>query len=355
MTVSRTILTAAAMVLWTAAHAACAAPPPVARIADARAEYRAMFCAVVQRDDPDADCSDKLRRFPDEAAAAVDTPPIDSAPAVSVVIVGGLFGECLPSVPTFGDAAARLRASGYRVSHAPVLGRASAEANAAIIRAHVAGERAAMPALPLVIVAYSKGVADTMTALVAYPELADSVGAFISVAGVVKGSHAADRMVWLYGATAARLPVNRCAQSDGGAVRTLTREYRTNWLATHRLPDEPLYFSIVGLPTPARMSSVFSVFQRRLAPIDRRNDGQLIYSDAILPRGALLAYANADHFAVALALPAAGLLGVNRNDFPRAHLVEAAVRIAQARLISSDSSTAFSRSPMRPPASSHTP
>ncbi|WP_426173364.1 hypothetical protein [Massilia sp. TWR1-2-2] len=355
MAVSRTILTAAAMVLWWAAHVACAAAPPVAPVADARAEYRAVFCAVMQRDDPGADCSDRLRRFPDEAAAVVDTPPIGSAPAVNVVMVGGLFGECLPSVPTFGDAATRLRAVGYRVSHAPVLGRASAEANAAIIRAHVAGERAAMPDLQLVIVAYSKGVADTMTALAAYPDMADNVGAFISVAGVVKGSHAADRMVRLYDATAARLPVGRCAQSDGGAVRTLTREYRANWLATHRLPAKPLYFSIVGLPTPARMSSVFSVFQRRLAPIDRRNDGQMIYSDAVLPRGALLAYANADHFAIALALPTARLLGVNRNDFPRAQMVEAAVRVAQARLISSDSSTAFSRSPMLPPASSHTP
>ncbi len=354
MAVSRMLNMAAAMVLCGTAHLASAASP-VAPIADTRADYRAVFCALMQRDDPGAGCSDKLRRFPDETAAAINPPPIDSTPAVNVVIVGGLFGECLPAVPTFGDAAARLRAVGYRVSHAPVMGRASAEANAAIIRAHVAGERAATPDLPVVIVAYSKGVADTMTALAAYPEMADSVGAFVSVAGVVKGSHAADRMVRLYDATAARLPVSRCPQSDGGAVRTLTREYRANWLATHRLPDKPLYFSIVGLPTPARTSSVFSVFQRRLAPIDRRNDGQMIYSDAILPSGALLAYANADHFAVALALPAARLLGVNRNDFPRAQMVEAAVRVAQSRLISSDSSTAFSRSPMPPPASSHTP
>ncbi|MET0856747.1 MAG: hypothetical protein ABWY27_08360 [Telluria sp.] len=354
MAALRTIRMAAAMLLWTAAHVARAAPP-IAPIVDARAEYRAVFCALMQRDDPGADCSDKLRRFPDEATPATNPPPIDSAPALNVVMVGGLFGECLPSVPTFGDAAARLRAGGYRVSHAPVLGRASAEANAAIIRAHVAGEHAAMPALPLVIVAYSKGVADTMTALAAYPEMADSVGAFISVAGVVKGSHAADRMLRLYDASAAHLPANRCTQSDGGAVRTLTREYRANWLATHRLPDKPLYLSIVGLPTPARMSSVFSVFQRRLAPIDRRNDGQMIYADAMLPRGALLAYANADHFAVALALPAARLLGVNRNDFPRAQMVEAALRIAQSRLISSDSSTASSRSPTPAPANSRTP
>jgi hypothetical protein len=337
---------AAAMMLSAAAQAA----PPPAGILDARAEFRAVFCGLMRRDDPGASCDDKLRRFADEPAAAVSTPPLDTAAALNVVIVGGLFSECLPSLETFGDAAARLRARGYRVSHAPVRGRASAEANAAILRDYVAQERAASPELPLVIVAYSKGVADTITALAAYPEMADSVGAVISVAGVVKGSDAADRMAQLYGATGALLPVNRCPLGDGGEVRSLTRAYRTRWLATHALPDKPLYFSIVGLPTPRRVSAAFAVFQRRLARIDRRNDGQMIYSDAILPRGALLAYANADHFAIALAMPDARLLGVNRNDYPRAQMVEAAVRIAQARLIPAASSTASPRSPTPPPA-----
>lgn len=341
----------AGMMLSAAAHAVGSAPTG---IVDGRAEFRAVFCGLMLRDDPGARCNDWLRRFPDEPAAA-NTPPLGDHPAVNIVIIGGLFSECLPSLATFGDAGVRLRAGGYRVSHAPVKGRASAEVNAAIIRAHVAQERTALPDLPLVIVAYSKGVADTMTALVVYPEMAASVGAVISVAGVVKGSHAADRMVRLYDATAAVFPLNRCPVNDGGEVRSLTREYRTGWLAAHPLPDKPLYFSIVGLPTPARVSAVFAPFQRRLARIDRRNDGQMIYSDAILPRGSLLGYANADHFAIALAMPEARLLGVNRNDFPRAQMVEAAVRIAQSRLRSSGSSTASSRSPTPPPASSRTP
>jgi triacylglycerol esterase/lipase EstA (alpha/beta hydrolase family) len=52
----------------------------------------------------------------------------------------------------------RLRAGGWRISYAPVKGRASAEVNAAIIQAHIAQERAATPDVPIVIVAYSKGV-----------------------------------------------------------------------------------------------------------------------------------------------------------------------------------------------------
>jgi hypothetical protein len=323
------------------------APAAIAGIVDGRAEFRAVFCALMRRDHPrdgagGTDCGDWLRRFPDEAASAAKPPPLSPGdpPAVNIVIVGGLFSECLSPDFTFGDAAARLRAGGYRVSYAPVLGRTSADANAAIIRAHVARERAALPHTPLVIVAYSKGVTDTMTALAAYPELADSVGAVIGVAGVVNGSRAADDLLRLYEAGASLLPLvsssTRCPAGDGGEVSSLTHDYRRNWLATHSLPAAPLYFSIVALPAPQRVSSVFALFRRRLAHFDARNDGQMIYADAILPRSSLLAYANADHFAVALpfdsAMPRARLFGINRNDFPRAELVEAAVRIAQAHL-----------------------
>lgn len=264
------------------------------------------------------------------------TTPIGAA-AVNIVIVGGLFSECLPTIPTFGDAVGPLRGRGYRVSYAPIKGRASAEANAAIVKTHVEQELAAMPKVPLVIVAYSKGVTDTITALADYPELGSAVGAVIGVAGVVNGSRAADQFLRLYDATAGLLPYRGCPASDGGEVRSLTHEYRAEWLMTHRLPAGPLYFSIVGLPTPDRVSAVFAPFQRSLSRFDPRNDGQMIYADAILPNSSLLAYANADHFAIALpvaaALPEARLVGINHNDFPRAQLIEAAVRIAQARLV----------------------
>jgi hypothetical protein len=323
--------------LFAATHAWSAPSDGTAVTADGRAEFRAVFCGLMARDFPldGAGCNNWLRRYPDEAASVVATAPTAAA-AVNIVIVGGLFSECLPTIPTFGDAALHLRGKGYRVSYAPVKGRASAEANAAIVKAHVAQELAAMPKLPLVIVAYSKGVTDTMTALANYPELGRTVGAVIGVAGVVNGSRAADQLLALYSATAGLLPYRGCPASDGGEVRSLTHEYRTNWFTSHRLPAEPLYFSIVGLPSPERVSAVFSPFQRRLARIDPRNDGQMIYSDAILPNSSLLAYANADHFAIALpienAVPQARLVGINHNDFPRAQLIEAAVRIAQARL-----------------------
>lgn len=334
---SRLIRLAAMVMVFAATHVRSAPADAAAVMADGRAEFRALFCVLMRRDFPldGASCNDWLRRFPDEPAPVVATTPMGAA-AVNVVMVGGLFSECLPTIPTLGDAAMHLRGRGYRVSYAPVKGRASAEVNAAIIEAHVAQELAAMPKLPLVIVAYSKGVTDTITALANYPELGRDVGAVIGVAGVVNGSRAADQLLALYDATAGLLPYSGCPASDGGEVRSLTHEYRANWLMTHRLPAEPLYFSIVGLPSPERVSAVFAPFQRSLSRIDPRNDGQMIYSDAILPNSALLGYANADHFAIALpietAVREARLVGINHNDFPRAQLIEAAIRIAQARL-----------------------
>ena len=158
----------------------------------------------------------------------VATAPAGAA-AVNIVIVGGLFSECLPTIPTFGDAVTHLRGMGYRVSYAPVKGRASTQTNAGIVKAHVAQELAAIPKLPLVIVAYSKGVTDTITALANYPELGDSVGAVIGVAGVVNGSRAADHFRALYDATAGLLPFSGCPANDGGELRSLTHEYRANW------------------------------------------------------------------------------------------------------------------------------
>ncbi len=328
----RLVCLAAALTIGTSAYAA--APVTPAGIVDARAEFRAVFCALLRRDEPSFGCDDWLRRFPDEAPLAA--PPATAAPAVRIVIVGGLFGDCLPGVTAFGDAVAPLRVAGSQVSYAPVEGRASAESNAAIIRAHVLHEAAAMPQLPVVIVAYSKGVTDAMTALAAYPEMAQKVGALISVAGVVNGSGAADRFLKLYNASAGLLPYRACPVGDGGEVRTLTHQYRRTWLATHRLPAGPLYFSIVALPSPERVSRALSGFHRSLSRTDSRNDGQMIYADAIVPHSTLLAYADADHFAVALpfdsAMPHARLVGINRNAYPRAQMVEAAIRLAQTRL-----------------------
>lgn len=53
-------------------------------------------------------------------------------------------------------------------------------------------------------------------------------------------------------------------------------------------------FSIVAVPRPGHVSPVLSTKHAKLAEMDPRNDGQLLWYDAIAVRGNLLGYVNAD-------------------------------------------------------------
>ena len=75
---------------------------------------------------------------------------------------------------------------------------------------------------------------------------------------------------------------------------------------------------------------VLAPFWLSLAKTDPANDGLVVASDAIVPGSTLLGYPNADHLAVAMPFEANPL--INRNDYPRAVLLEAAVRAVQEDL-----------------------
>ena len=107
------------------------------------------------------------------------------------------------------------------------------------------------------------------------------------------------------------------------------------------------------------MSAVLHGQYDRLAAIDPRNDGNVLFYDQIIPRGTLLGFANADHWAVALPfdedMPAASLL-VTRNEYPRELLIEAAVRFVEEALAAGDPEpsprvavSASARGPAAPP------
>jgi len=73
-----------------------------------------------------------------------------------------------------------------------------------------------------------------------------------------------------------------------------------------------------------------------LAQVDPRNDGQVIFSDAIIPGGTLLGYVNADHWAVGLPFstktPLLAATLVDKNEFPRRTLLEAIIRFVEEDL-----------------------
>lgn len=67
--------------------------------------------------------------------------------------------------------------------------------------------------------------------------------------------------------------------------------------------------------------------------IDPRNDSQVIFSDAIIPAGTLLGYANVDQWGAAVAfsrdMPLASATVVDRTAFPREVLLEAVIRFVE--------------------------
>lgn len=320
---------------------------PVARagISDARPPFRALFCAVLAGSSPASrqPCDFWLRRLDDElpAPASVllkaEKGPHQGPRPFDLLIVSGVFSECLPRVRAFADAVGRFRQLGYAVDYVPVKGRASAIFNADIIYTTVNALRSSQKNRKFVVLAYSKGAIDTLTALERHPELAADIAAVISFAGAVNGSPLADQYRGLYERLFAAIPDQACPVTDGGEIADLTREYRLNWLVSHPVPRQPALFSIVATPTPDRVSRVLLPMHAALSRIDPRNDGQILHFDALLPGATLLGYVNADHFAIALPfvqhMPLLAHTLIDMNDFPRGPLAEAAVLYVEETLL----------------------
>ncbi len=309
-----------------------------AGVTDQRSQFRSAFCALVKRDlrGSDARCDQWLTRLSDEGAPIDTLAPVPKG-SFDIVLVGGIFGECLGARGAiFRDALDTLQRAGYHISTAPVLGRGSSAHNAGIIRQHILAQAIGRPHRRTLIVSYSKGTSDTITALSLYPDLASSVAAVISFAGVVNGSPFADAYSALYRATFARLPLSRCAVSERDELLSISREYRQNWLSTNTLPKSIAYFSIVAAPAPHRVSSALRPFHRRLSSVNPMNDGQVVFYDAVIPGSTVLAYVNADHLAIALPVEPsdAGLLAaaLDKNHYPRSQLLQAAIYWTESAL-----------------------
>lgn len=332
-------------VCLTACLAACANAPGGSSSdsgIDGRGRFREILCAVMQERDVPGSCSEALVYTEDEPPAR--GMPIDLSPsraALTVLYVPGLWADCLGAgALTVAQNRDYLARFGYDFAPLGVSGVASSRWNARRIRdalrrmPELGGTRRA------VIVAYSKGVVDTLEALVAYPELRHRVTAVVSLAGAVGGSPLADPPLIELLHLSSLLPGNRCEGGDYGGLRSLRRGTRNAWLARHPLPQSVRYYSIVAAPEPGRVSSGLRLAYELLSGIEARNDGNLLVSDQTVPGGTLLAYVNADHFAVAIDLGRSPYAVVrdaaDRSDFPRAALLEAALRFVEEDLALGD-------------------
>ncbi len=237
--------------------------------------------------------------------------------ATSVLIIPGLFGDCIAdqSVP-FGDGVRRTPVASVTEAYAQYAGlgvgsirmvtlpgRAPSTENAALLVAAIRAEAARTEIDRIVLVAYSKGTADTLQALATLEDnggLPAQLKALVSVAGVVMGSPIGDGVESLYAAVSPRVTPFHCTESRGDELASVTRRERIAWLAAHAPPRQLAYYSIVAYAEAGETAWPLRTGQRLLALADPRNDGQVIAADAILPGSELLATARSDHWDIAL-------------------------------------------------------
>lgn len=333
--------------------------PPV----DKRAEFRAEFCGVLQRSGLPPGrkrCGDYLWHLPDEKRLRHSLDTSHPAPLhATLLIVGGAFGDCVPPASTpFAGSVAQLKSSGLDIAYIPVEGRSSSRTNAGIIE-HSITTLDPQDRGPVILLGYSKGTADIIEALTRYPAIVNRISAVVSVAGAVNGSPLAARYHGLYDFWLQHRRFGSCPRGDGGVLDSLTPSWRLNWLACYPLPTRIKYYSLVTFVMPPGLSRIFRRPYRELSRIDARNDGQLLAYDQIIPGSALLGYAKADHWGVALSMedryPFLAHRSVGRHAFPQEVLLESIMRFVLQDLATSASDAHGQTESLNSAASFHAP
>jgi hypothetical protein len=305
--------------------------PPIvlATLADAgiknqRHLYRAAVCAQLPTSSPP--CDELILRFPGEAGSSAPLVQRDIANRYRIGFAPGLFSDCFNGIfHPFRDVIENLKGSGFAVHDFRTAGRASSAENAERLAKQLV-ELNPDPR-PFIMVVYSKGLPDVLELLVWYPETVRQIAAIVSIAGVVNGSPIADDLYEFYRDWLAGLPIPGCDRGTGEEVQDLRRDVRLEWWRRNRSAITVPIFSIVAVPRADRVSPVLKRTYAKLAAMDPRNDGQLLWYDAVVTHGYLLGYVNADHLAIAIPasqqIPALSFLF--KDDVPRTVLVGAAI------------------------------
>lgn len=338
--------------------AACASQPPAPtleetavevagyieadKLRDGRGRFREVFCAVLEERGeslPDyRPCDQALKNTGLELGATGAPVAMGTAQSDPLyLLVPGLGWECFSEwLDLEYSAPKHVARFGYEIRVVPVAGLSSSANNAAQINQFVEALPEADRDRPLIFIGYSKGTPDILEALVNFPQVAEKTVAVLSLAGSVKGSPLADEASQGQANLLTHVPGSRCEVGDEGAVESLRTQVRQSWLAENPLPPEVRFYSVVTYPDEERVSWVLRNSYKALSGFNPRNDTQVLIYDQLIPESTLVAFINADHWAIAVPVSRKhGFIGstlVNHNDYPREAMLEALLRYLEEDL-----------------------